>query len=37
MTQFGFPLGGDLMDGDRYVTWDAAYVLGSLTSSERRE
>jgi len=23
--------------GDRYVTWDAAYVLGSLTSSERRE
>jgi hypothetical protein len=25
------------MDGDRYVTWDAAYVLGSLTSSERRE
>ena len=37
MTQFGFPLGGDLMGGDRYVTWDAAYVLGSLTSSERRE
>jgi hypothetical protein len=37
MTQFGFPLGGDLLDGDRYVTWDAAYVLGSLTSSERRE
>ena len=37
MTQFGFPLGGDLVDGDRYVTWDAAYVLGSLTSSERRE
>ncbi|HTI75941.1 MAG TPA: zf-HC2 domain-containing protein [Mycobacterium sp.] len=37
MTQFGFPLGGDLMDGDRYVTWDAAYVLGSLTSNERRE
>src|SRR6478735_3640179 len=25
------------MDGDRYVTWDAASVLGSLTSSERRE
>jgi len=25
------------MDGDRYVTWDAAYVLGSLTSNERRE
>lgn len=37
MTQFGFPLGGDLLDGDRYVTWDAAYVLGSLTSHERRE
>jgi hypothetical protein len=37
MTQFSFPLGGDLLDGDRYVTWDAAYVLGSLTSSERRE
>jgi len=37
VTQFGFPLGGDLLDGDRYVTWDAAYVLGSLTSNERRE
>ena len=37
MTQFGFPLGGDLLDGDRYVTWDAAYVLGSLTSRRRRE
>jgi anti-sigma factor RsiW len=37
MTQFGFPLGGDLVDGDRYVTWDAAYVLGSLSSNERRE
>jgi hypothetical protein len=37
MTQFGFPLGGELVAGDRYVTWDAAYVLGSLTSSERRE
>ncbi|MFG1930242.1 anti-sigma factor family protein [Mycobacterium sp. NPDC048908] len=37
MTQFGFPLGGDLLSGDRYVTWDAAYVLGSLTSNERRE
>jgi Putative zinc-finger len=36
MTQFGFPLGGDLLD-DRYATWDAAYVLGSLTSNERRE
>jgi hypothetical protein len=37
MTQFNFPLGGDLVNGDRYVTWDAAYVLGSLTSNERRE
>jgi Putative zinc-finger len=37
MTEFGFPLGGDLLDGDRYVTWDAAYVLGSLSSNERRE
>ena len=37
MTQFGFPLGGDLLGGDRYLTWDAAYVLGSLTSNERRE
>jgi hypothetical protein len=37
MTQFDFPLGGDLVNGDRYVTWDAAYVLGSLTSNERRE
>ena len=36
MTQFGFPLGGDLLD-DRYATWDAAYVLGSLSSNERRE
>ncbi|MDR3505437.1 MAG: zf-HC2 domain-containing protein [Acidocella sp.] len=24
-------------DGDRYATWDAAYVLGSLSSAERRE
>lgn len=23
--------------GDQYVTWDAAYVLGSLSSAERRE
>ena len=37
MTQFDFPLGGDLLDGDRYLTWDAAYVLGSLSSNERRE
>jgi hypothetical protein len=25
------------VDGDRYSTWDAAYVLGSLSSAERRE
>lgn len=25
------------MDGDRYLTWDAAYVLGSLSSTDRRE
>ena len=25
------------MDGDRYMTWDAAYVLGSLSGNERRE
>lgn len=25
------------MDDDRYLTWDAAYVLGSLSSDERRE
>lgn len=24
-------------EGDRYATWDAAYVLGSLSSAERRE
>lgn len=37
MTQFGVPQGGDVLDGDRYATWDAAYVLGSLSSAERRE
>jgi hypothetical protein len=36
MTQFGAPR-IDPVDGDRYLTWDAAYVLGSLTSTERRE
>jgi hypothetical protein len=25
------------LEGDRYATWDAAYVLGSLSSTERRE
>lgn len=33
MTQTGV----EPTDGDKYVTWDAAYVLGSLSSSERRE
>ena len=28
------PSGGDV---DRYALWDAAYILGSLSSSERRE
>jgi hypothetical protein len=37
MTQFGLPRGGEQLDDDRYVTWDAAYVLGSLSSDERRE
>jgi hypothetical protein len=27
----------DRTDDDRYVTWDAAYVLGSLSSGERRQ
>jgi hypothetical protein len=36
MTQFGAPR-LEPVDGDRYQTWDAAYVLGSLTSTERRE
>ena len=37
MTQSGGPRGLDPADGDRYATWDAAYVLGALSSSERRE
>jgi hypothetical protein len=38
MTQFGVPRGGEAVaEGDRYLTWDAAYVLGSLSSTERRE
>ncbi len=32
MTDFGTP-----RDDDRYATWDAAYVLGSLSDDERRE
>ena len=32
MTQFGGPRAVEPLDGDRYLTWDAAYVLGSLSS-----
>ncbi len=31
------PYGGDLSGHDEYAIWDAAYVLGSLSSVERRE
>jgi hypothetical protein len=37
MTQIGEFRGLDPAEGDRYATWDAAYVLGSLSSAERRE
>lgn len=37
MTQFGVPHTPDPVEFDRYRTWDAAYVLGSLESNERRE
>ncbi len=37
MTQSGESRGLESVDGDRYATWDAAYVLGSLSSAERRE
>ena len=37
MTQSGEYRGLESVDGDRYATWDAAYVLGSLSSAERRE
>jgi anti-sigma factor RsiW len=33
----GTPCGGDLFGHDEYTMWDAAYVLGSLSSGERRE
>jgi anti-sigma factor RsiW len=33
----GTPDGGDLAGHDEYTMWDAAYVLGSLSSAERRE
>ena len=37
MTQFGGPHTPDPVELDKYRSWDAAYVLGSLESSERRE
>ena len=37
MTQIGGFQGLEVVDGDRYATWDAAYVLGALSSAERRE
>ncbi len=37
MTQFGVSRGGDPVADDRYLTWDAAYILGSLSSGERHE
>jgi hypothetical protein len=37
VTQSGEFRGLESVDGDRYATWDAAYVLGSLSSAERRE
>ena len=43
MTEFGgpaAPLGGELSsagDDDKYAMWDAAYVLGSLSTTERHE
>jgi anti-sigma factor RsiW len=33
----GTPYVGDLSGHDEYAMWDAAYVLGSLSSTERRE
>ncbi|MGO4442430.1 anti-sigma factor [Mycobacterium sp. 2YAF39] len=37
MTQFGLPRGPEGVDDDRYATWDAAYILGSLSAEEHRE
>jgi hypothetical protein len=37
MTNSGGLHGLEPVDGDRYATWDAAYVLGALSSTERRE
>jgi anti-sigma factor RsiW len=33
----GAPRGGDLSGHEEYAMWDAAYVLGSLSSADRRE
>lgn len=37
MTRMGLPAEGEKLDDDRYATWDAAYVLGSLSADDRRE
>lgn len=37
MTRSGVPHSVGPVDEDPYATWDAAYVLGSLASSERHE
>ncbi len=37
MTLSGGPRHLEPVDGDRYATWDAAYMLGALSSIERRE
>jgi anti-sigma factor RsiW len=37
MTRSPGPDSGDPSTGDRYLVWDAAYVLGALSSAERRE
>jgi hypothetical protein len=37
VTQTGGPQSVEPANGDKYVTWDAAYVLGALSSAERRE
>lgn len=37
MTQFGSPRDAVPAEPDPYATWDAAYLLGSLASDERRE
>jgi anti-sigma factor RsiW len=33
----GTPIGADLSGHDEYAMWDAAYVLGALSSAERRQ